>query len=197
VAEGVDYSWTRPNPGCLYGSGKRFVCRYLGDDDTGENLHPPERDALHAAGLSIVLNWQTGKSFMLEGGFDEGKVDANIAKTQARELGAPDDRPIYFSLDVDPNNRDTEWWARVEDYLAGVHEILGRDRTGVYGGWAAIERLIPNHAKWGWQTYAWSAGRWSLKAHLQQYRNGVDLCGGLVDLDRTLVVGDYGQWPPH
>lgn len=192
MAEGVDYSWTRPNPSCLFDGGRRFVCRYLGDDDTGENLTIPERDRLHAAGLKIVLNWQTGKSFML-GGYDDGLVDANIAKTQARELGQPLDRPIYFSLDVDPNPLSEPQWAQVMDYLLGVHNVLGLARTGVYGGFKAIERLVPAFARWGWQTYAWSGGRWSSKAHLRQYLNGQQLCGGLVDFDRS-TAADFGAW---
>jgi hypothetical protein len=35
--------------------------------------------------------------------------------------------------------------------------------------------------------------RWHPRAHLQQYRNGVALAGGTVDLDRAATV-DYGQW---
>jgi len=67
----------------------------------------------------------------------------------------------------------------------------------VYGGFRAIEELVPHSAKWGWQTYAWSGGSWSDKAVLQQYKNHQDRCGGVVDLDRTnpdRVITDYGQW---
>ena len=195
AVEGVDYSWARPSPTCLYQNGKRFVFRYLGDDDTGENLRPAERDQLHAAGLRIGLVWQTGKAFMIQGTEDEGLVDANIAKTQARELGQPTNLPIFFSLDVDPNVLTSTQWSKCENYLEGVHTVLGVARTGVYGGYRAIERLVPTYAAWGWQTYAWSSFkvggrmmvRWSDKAHLRQYRNDIDVCGGRVDLTRSVI----------
>jgi len=191
MAEGVDYSWGRPDPPCMFQAGIRFAVRYLGDDDTGENLTIAERDKLHAAGIKIGLVWQTGKAFMIEGTEDEGVVDANIAKTQARVLGQPTNLPIFFALDVNPNTLTAVQWAKCQNYLEGVHSIIGKARTGVYGGWAAMDRLVPTYAAWGWQTYAWSTFdgvlRWSPKAHLQQYRNGQQVCNGLVDLDRSMI----------
>jgi hypothetical protein len=64
----------------------------------------------------------------------------------------------------------------------------------VYGEYDVIAHLAGNgRAAWFWQTYAWSAGRWHTANHIEQYRNGVTLGGGTVDLDRALKT-DYGQW---
>ena len=189
-SEGVDYSWTRPDPACLAQSGRRFVVRYLGDDDTGENLQPDELNSLRSAGLKVVLIWQTGKSFMLT---RDGAECATVALEQANALGMPADRPIYFALDQDPNAMDLAQWMLVINFLRKAASVLGIERVGVYGGKRAIDELVPNEARWGWQTYAWSGGQWSSKAHLQQYLNGQSLCGGLVDFDRS-VSPDFGQW---
>jgi hypothetical protein len=55
--------------------------------------------------------------------------------------------------------------------------------------WAKRDRV----ARWFWQTLAWSGGRWAGHNHLEQYRTGVSLAGGTVDLCRSKTV-DYGQW---
>jgi hypothetical protein len=55
--------------------------------------------------------------------------------------------------------------------------------------WAKRDRV----ARWFWQTLAWSGGRWAGHNHLEQYRTGVSLAGGTVDLCRSKTA-DYGQW---
>jgi hypothetical protein len=81
--------------------------------------------------------------------------------------------------------------------------VLGRERVGVYGGVDAIERLVPDSARWGWQTRAWSVRngvvQWSPKAHIRQFDlgpggQGFAAFGGFVDLDRSTTT-DFGQWP--
>jgi hypothetical protein len=87
-------------------------------------------------------------------------------------------------------------WAALDAALDAAAAVLrpAGDRTGIYGGFTAVEREVGAHCELGYQTYAWSGGRWSAKAKLQQYRNGLSLCGGTVDLDRSLA-DDFGQWP--
>jgi hypothetical protein len=192
--EGVDYSWARPDPTCLFNSGKRFAVRYVGEDDTGENITKAEADRLHNAGLKVAVVYQTTRNFMF-GGFDVGYKAAGIAHQQAVAAGMPPTRPIYFALDVDPSGLSVANWQAVAQFLVGAGtQLAGPEQVGVYGGYDAMERLvIPAFAKWGWQTYAWSGGRWSGKAHIQQYSNNVTRCGGQVDLDRA-TIADYGQW---
>jgi hypothetical protein len=109
----------------------------------------------------------------------------------------PAGRPHYFALDIDPNPLTAGEWRLVRDYLDGAAGVLGWSAVGVYGGFRAIEELVPDSARWGWQTAAWSGGRWSGKAQLQQYVLDIDRCGGRIDLDRTNPdrdITDYGQW---
>jgi hypothetical protein len=84
-------------------------------------------------------------------------------------------------------------WAACADYLGVAAAILGRASVGVYGGYAAVERLVGPNAAFGWQTYAWSGGRVSTKAHLYQYDNGNNVCGGMVDYD-SIRRRPYGGW---
>lgn len=127
-------------------------------------------------------------------GYDAGRSAARVGHDRAVSAGMPPRRPIYFALDTDPRSLSAAQWALVQSFCNGAASVLGRSRIGVYGGYAAIARLVPTYAAWGWQTYAWSGGRWSAKAHLRQYLNGQNLCGGEVDLCRS-VTDDYGQWP--
>jgi hypothetical protein len=190
--EGIDYAWSKPSPAALVRAGKEFVCRYLAYLPNGKALSPSEREALHAAGLSIVLNWEQASGDMLKG-YAKGLEHAREAVRQADALGAPHDVPIYFSCDVDVTT-SSEMDA-VTTYLQGAIAVLGRHRVGVYGEYSVIEALVPNVCDWGWQTYAWSGGRVSSKAHIYQYKNGVQVGGADCDLNRSLK-NEIGAWSP-
>jgi glycoside hydrolase-like protein len=62
--------------------GIEFIARYL------KNLFAPEVAALHAAGLGIILIFETTATRAL-GGAAAGTVDGTKAMTQAKALGAP------------------------------------------------------------------------------------------------------------
>lgn len=190
MAEGVDYSYDKPDPAGLARAGKRFAVRYVGTPSSGKSLTTLEADNLRRAGVEIVATYETTAGFMLNA---DGASAATRALTHARQCGMPKGRPIYFALDVDPAGLSATEWARVERFLVDAAGVLGHDAVGVYGGFGAIERLVPTHARWAWQTYAWSHRRWSTKNHLTQYQNGVALAGGTVDLCASKTI-DYGQW---
>lgn len=190
--EGVDYSTARPNLDQLRAAGKRFVCRYLAYLPNSKVLQAAERAALHAKGFGIILNWEQREGDMLQGRA-KGLLHATEALQQARALGAPDVTPIYFSCDVDTTSDSQR--AAVAAYLDGCAAVLGLARVGVYGEAEVIDFMVPKHATWGWQTYAWSGSRTSDKAHFKQYQNGVQLAGGDVDLNRTLK-DNFGAWWP-
>lgn len=190
--QGVDYSTGRPNLAALRASGRLFVCRYLAYLPNGKVLSRSERAAIHAAGLEIVLNWEQSDRDMLKGR-NTGITHATEALRQAKALGAPANIPIYFSCDTDTNAAQR---VQVAAYLDGAASILGRNRVGVYGGFSVIEAMVPNHAAWGWQTYAWSAGKTSSKAHFKQYRNGVPVAGADCDLNVKLQA-NIGAWLPN
>jgi hypothetical protein len=190
VRSGVDYSWARPSPSGLHAAGYTFAVRYLSFDTTGKNLTASEARALQAAGVDLVSNWESGASDALKGRA-RGTSDAQEALRQATADGMPAGRPIYFSIDFDAQPSQQ---AVINDYFDGVASVLGRDRTGAYGGIGPIQRLFDaGKIGFGWQTFAWSAGRWEPRAQLRQVRNGVTIAGGDCDIDQS-QADDFGQW---
>jgi hypothetical protein len=186
---GVDYAWARPSPSGLKAQGFGFVCRYLSYDTTGKNLSKGEADALIAAGLDVVANWEWGAQDALDG-YSRGVQEAQAAESQAIADGMPAGRPIYFSIDFDAQPGEQ---GAIDAYFDGVASVIGRDRTGAYGGHGVINRLFNNgKIKWAWQTYAWSYGAWDGRAQLRQIQNGIGP-GGEMDKDQSMVA-DFGQW---
>lgn len=188
--QGVDYSWYRPSPSSLAASGYKFVVRYASYDTTGKNLSKSEADALLAAGLDIVDNWENGSQDALSG-YNLGVSDAKAADQMFAADGAPSTRPIYFSIDFDASVADQ---TAINAYFDGVASVIGVARTGAYGGYYPIQRLFDaGKIKFGWQTYAWSGGQWEPRAQLRQVQNGI--AGGQMDLDES-EADDFGQWGP-
>lgn len=190
---GIDYAWSKPTMASMKAAGVKFAARYLSHDTTGKNLSRSEADRLAAAGIWSVVVWETTASRAKTGGEAGGEADAKDALAQARALGLPSDRPIYFAVDFDAQRSD---WPAIKRYFKGVTDVIGAARVGMYAGydpirWGFDEGVIT----WGWQTYAWSEGKWDPRAQLQQYKNGVNMGGGDVDYDRAMKP-DYGQFMP-
>lgn len=187
MAEGVDYSFSRPDPAGLRAAGKTFCCRYLSPPPSGKNLDRQEADRLRAAGLLIVSNWEADGHQELLAGRSSGQSAARQAQQQHLDCGGPPTVPIYFSADFDAQV------SQVIEFYRGAVDILGYDRVGCYGGFAVVEGLVGSVVRWGWQTFAWSGGRRSGKAHIYQHTVDVPLAGGQVDLDTSLQAA-FGQW---
>ncbi|WP_246250886.1 glycoside hydrolase domain-containing protein [Actinomadura litoris] len=186
---GVDYAWSHPGVAALRKAGVRFACRYL-SRDAGKNLTRGEAEELSAAGIWLVVVWETTASRALSGRAG-GAADARAAEAQARACGMPDGRPIYFAVDWDAS---TGQQATINAYLDGAASVIGRERVGMYAGYGPIKRAFDaEKITFGWQTYAWSGGRWDSRAQLQQYSNDERINGVGLDYDRA-VKDDYGQW---
>lgn len=189
MIEGVDYSKARPSPAGLARAGKQFAVRYGGPGSSSKHLDAAELKSLLAAGLAVVANAEGANNGYT--GRAAGRAWAQQAEQHFRALGMPADRPIYFSVDWQATAAD---WPGIDAALKGSAEIIGADRVGVYGGYNTIAHCVSAHtARWFWQTYAWSSGKWHPAAHLQQYHNGVKVAGGDCDLNRAMTA-DYGQW---
>ncbi|GLZ13271.1 hypothetical protein Acsp04_35060 [Actinomadura sp. NBRC 104425] len=187
---GVDYAWGRPGPAALKKAGATFVCRYLSHDTSGKNLTRAEADQLSRAGLWLVVVWETTAQRALSGRAG-GAADARDAAEQAADCGMPDDRPIYFAVDFDASASQQ---AAINAYLDGAASVIGRNRVGLYGGYGPVKRALDaGKARWAWQTYAWSGGKWDERAQIQQYSNDHKINGVSVDYDRAMA-DDYGQW---
>jgi hypothetical protein len=188
---GCDYSFSRPAVSALVEAHMGFVVRYL-SPDSGKNLSADEAAQLHAAGISIVLVWESTGTDAQQGAPD-GLADAKAARQQATALGFPTNLPIYYAVDFDASSSQM---GEILDYLHSAADAEGtKALVGVYGSYAVTQEAAAAGFVWLWQTYAWSAGRWTAGAVLRQIENGVTLGGGSVDLDEAMS-NEYGQWAP-
>lgn len=187
---GIDHSSAPPDPAKLRDAGVDFVCRYVSTPGNPKNIDAAEVVGLHAHGIAVVLVFETTADRALAG-YSAGLQDARNARAQAFAIGLFN-APIYFAVDFDVTGKQE---LAVKDYLRGAARYLGKKKTGVYGGYTIVRAMLDaGVCKYGWQTYAWSRGLWDRRAHIQQYRNGVDFCGISVDYDRA-TKRDYGQIP--
>lgn len=195
--EGVDYSYARPTAAAVKAADKKFVVRYI--TPAGHNakgISQTEFDALHKEGIAVVAVYEQGAGGM-KNGHAAGVRDGEDAQKQLRAIIGLDDKlPVYFACDFDAAPSDQ---AAINAYLDGAATVLGRDRVGVYGSYYVCKRVkAAGKAHWLWQTYAWSGGNVLEGIHLYQYKNGVPLAGGTVDLCRALQAeyGQHGVQPP-
>ncbi|MFE3229349.1 glycoside hydrolase domain-containing protein [Nocardia sp. NPDC059228] len=190
---GIDYAGGRPNAAEIRTSGYAFVVRYLSDGGPGlpgKLLTPEEADALRAAGVDIVSNWETTADRLL-GGHDAGVADAQAALAQVLACGGRPDRPIYFSADWDATEGDQQ---AIDDYLRGAGTVIGPEWVGIYGGYWPVSRALDHgSARWAWQTDAWSGSNTEPRAQLHQRAEQVTIDGVQCDVNEALA-DDYGQW---
>lgn len=168
-------------------------------------------DALRAAGLHVVSNYQYGKPGWptpsdYTRGYDGGVADAQTALGLHAAAGGPATAPIFFSVDEDISTDN--WKALAVQWFRGINAVMGVERTGIYGGsracgWAIADGVIghsstPGH-RWAWQARAWSGGQREPSAVLFQSvvytaSSPGALIGDIhVDEDDVLAT-DFGQW---
>lgn len=187
MAKILDYSFARPLATYIRDQGFTGVVRYL-SPNPGKNLTIGERDSLRAAGLSIGLVWEWYAQRPLEG-LQAGVEDARAAAAQAAALGFPEYLPIYFAVDWDASEQQQ---GAINAYFQGVRSVFSGRKVGAYAGYYPLKRLFDAQLiTHGWQTYAWSGGRWDERAQLRQTRNGQ--WNGSVDFGETMS-DDHGLW---
>src|SRR5258708_31201536 len=179
----IDYSVLRPPIPLLHAAGVTAVGRYIGwDGEPGfQNIHKnltiPEKNALLTAGIQIWLSFEYAADAAL-GGDLQGARDGHLANSQLKNLGmASPGTAVYYAVDFDlqdfaPSLAETPANARaklgpVAGYFDGIHSMNPNHEVDGYGGYWAISRLL--NAKLiprGWQTLAWSGGKWGPRAVL-------------------------------
>ena len=212
----IDFAERRIAPDEIKSAGYDGVVNYVSQSRPGANFEakPITReyaDALRAAGLHIVSNFQYGKPGWptpsdFTRGHDGGVADAQTALQLHAAAGGGNSAPIFFSVDDDIDQNT--WNSQAVDWFRGINSILGVGRTGIYGhaqacGWAIRDGVIGNSTtaghQWAWQTKSWSHGEREPAAVLYQAvvntaSNPGPLLGGInVDVDEVLAT-DYGQW---
>ncbi|MCV7096083.1 DUF1906 domain-containing protein [Mycobacterium kubicae] len=207
----IDFAERTIPPEEIKAAGYDGVVNYVSMSRPGANFEakPITRqyaDALRAAGLHIVSNFQYGKPGWPDPsdftrGFDGGVADAKTAQQLHAAAGGPPAAPIFFS--VDDNIDSNTWNGPAVQWFRGINSVLGVDRTGIYGhaqacGWAINDGVIGRSTtaghRWAWQTKAWSNGQREPAAVLYQgVIEGPVLNGIRVDVDDVLAA-DFGQW---
>ena len=194
----VDYAFPpHPSIDALRAAGATDVSRYLSYIKTNtapKIITAGEYQALLAAGIAVVLNWEYDTYDFVNTGFD-ARVAASEALRQANALGYPQRCPIYFSVDFDATAGQ---WPTIVARFRAVNDVLGVARTGIYGPWDALEWARRDGvASWFWQagmSTSWSAGRnaqlWP-GAHLRQRRTAI-IGGADCDIN-DIVQANYGQ----
>jgi peptidoglycan hydrolase-like protein with peptidoglycan-binding domain len=168
----------------LKDAGVQFVCRYL-SRDSGKDISAQELANYKAVGIAVVLNWESTGQMPDEA---QGVADAQRAHAEAVALGEGN-APIIFSADFDPGGNTDG----IVAYMRGVESVLGRSRTGIYGCFVAVRACFDaGLVTYGWQTSAWSDGKWDDRAQLQQYDYKVVIGPAEVDRDRAMAQ-DFGQ----
>ena len=200
--KGIDYAWQHPAPAEIKKDGYGFAFRYFSDDHT-KDLSLGEAKALHADGIAIGVVWESTSNRALDG-YLAGKKDAQIALAKLKAVGNPDG-VVYFALDFDVPDYakllpDFPVFAirklgPVAHYFAGILSVIPVARVGGYGGYYPIKRLFDAKLiSYGWQTLAWSGGRWEPRAQVRQV-GGAVVGGVKCDLNKAMHP-DYGVWHP-
>lgn len=187
---GFDYT-DRIDPAALKAAGCSVVFRYLSNPGWPKNLTAAEARELLAAGIPIVLNYETTADFMLSG-YAGGVTCARSARSQAAALGAPSRTRIYYSGDFDVT---AEQIPVVMDFLRGAAAEDGAAEVDEYGGL----RLAQAAAAAGmrpWQTVAWSGGVWDPRDVARQTGEQRYVAGVQVDVNEIEDLGALGAWMP-
>ena len=212
----IDFAERRIPPDQIKSAGYAGVVNYVSEVRPGANFEakPITReyaDALRAAGLHIVSNYQYGKPGWsapsdFTRGFDGGVADAQTALQLHAAAGGGNSAPIFFSIDDDIDL--ATWNSLAVNWFRGINSVLSVERTGIYGhsqacAWAINDGVIGHSTsaghRWAWQTKTWSHGQREPSAVLYQEvvnspSNPGPLLGGInVDVDEVLAT-DFGQW---
>jgi len=212
----IDFAERRIPPDQIKSAGYAGVVNYVSLERPGAHFEakPITReyaDALRAAGLHIVSNFQYGKPGWPDPsdftrGYDGAVADAHTALGLHAAAGGSNSAPIFFSVDDDIDQN--AWNSLAVNWFRGINSVLGVQRTGIYGhsqacGWAIRDGVIGHSStagyRWAWQTRSWSHGQREPAAVLYQEvvntpSSPGPLLGGInVDVDEVLAA-DYGQW---
>lgn len=179
----LDYAWQHPDPALIKSDGYDGVMRYLSPDGS-KNLSRAEAAALHAAGLSIGLVWESTAARAAEG-YAAGIADAAEAEAQAIILGYPANAPIFYAVDYDAAP------GAVAPYFDGVR-FASHHPVGVYGSLRVVEAIHSSGVPYMWQSVAWSGGVVSGVAHL--YQRLTPTRPVIPGSDENVVLHPFPMW---
>lgn len=155
VVYGADYSQREFSPQELdafkHVYDLRFLMRYIGYPSNPKCIsHYPGAFAAHETAGRTVLLAIENQVYDPRGGYIAGQAMANLALKDARAIGYPESRPIFFCSDAWLVNNGISVDTAMR-YLDGAASVLGADRVGAYG---FRDFVLParqgNHARYIW-----------------------------------------------
>lgn len=160
------------------------VMRYLCPEDFAKIVTVKEVQEISAAGMKVGLVFEWGARDVL-GGAKEGTRDATMAYAEAKKLGIPRGRPIFYVIDF----RDQDI-ATTRKYFQAAQAVHPDNPAGVYGPPEAIDAFASEY-DWLWVAGAWP-GKINPKACLWQKHQSHQF-GFLMD-ENEILKEDFGGW---
>lgn len=136
VVYGADYSAREFSPQELNAYTQyniKFLMRYIGYPSNPKCIshYPGAFQAHEAAGRTVLLAIEN-QVYDPRGGYIAGQAMANLALQDARSIGYPENRPIFFCSDAWLANNGITVDTAMR-YLDGAASVLGAARVGAYG----------------------------------------------------------------
>lgn len=199
-ADALDQSWGRISPAAAKASGIKLISGYLSHDPS-KNWTATEIRAYHAAGIAVVLNWESEPGRPLLGrqaGIEDATAFIDQAEQLIAEVGYTANSIVGALFSCDRDTTPGQYPA-IDDYYLATKQIVTAHQfaNGAYGEFDLIEHL---HAAGlttvEWQTLAWSRGLISPEADLYQSSINNTIGGTSVDLDQIRHADTVGAWWP-
>ena len=200
----VDFSAGFPSASAIKGAGFGGVIGYFSEARASWMKAKPMTkrivDEYQEAGLTIVCNYQYGKSETADwrGGFDAGKYHANKMRAILEACGLGQATCAKYGP-VDDNPTLAEYNKMVNPFFLGWQSVFGLENSGAYCNTHTIDWLVEdNLCDWYWQ-HAWDGinkpalQKINPKAHIIQYQIDAATIEGIgIDRNRSLT-DSFGQ----
>lgn len=181
MLKGCDYSFGSGVTAAQIKAYGPFVMRYLSGGNS-KDISAVEAKNFKAAGVALGFVWETTGAPTSAG---LGTTHATEAQAQLNQLAAAvgDDgiekATVYFAIDEESNPYSVA-------YIKAAAAVLGKARTGVYGGYGTVNEVMnAGVCEYAWQTYAWSGGKWDNRAVLRQVQNDIKVGPCDADADQA------------
>jgi hypothetical protein len=187
---GYDYT-ERIAPAALQAAGCAVVFRYTTRPEWPKSITRAEVAELGKIGMPLACNFESTADRM-RGAAPAGHVDAVEQSGNLAALGIPPQAVrSWFSADWDVQAAEV---SAVLDYLHAAADVLGGKRfVGCYGGLRAVSAAMDAGFA-GWQTVAWSGGRWDPRAVARQTGQQQIIGGVRVDVNNIIDLAGLGAW---
>ena len=187
---GYDYT-ERIAPAALQAASCAAVFRYTTRPDWPKSITRAEVAELEKFRMPLACNFESTADRM-RGAASAGHADAIEQAGNLAALGIPPQAVrSWFSADWDVQPAEV---SAVLDYLHAAADVLGGKRfVGCYGGLRAVSAAMDAGFA-GWQTVAWSGGRWDPRAVARQTGQQQIIGGVRVDVNNIIDLAGLGAW---